>query len=175
MSFDAEREISKMWKNMHATQSEIGKTFYRWRKVALELAGPDADPKEVSVRAAEIFGRDIGKSLLPRLNWLKGEEGFLLNLGKAYANLWNTDGAVATVEKGEKPGEVFIRCTRDPWPTYAKEFGVPMEEVAMYRERLFQTILEDVSVFFNIKLRIEMQRAIPKGHGMWLMRLYKEE
>jgi len=175
MSFNAQKEVSKLWKNMHGAQSEVGKTFYRWRKVALDIAGPDADAKEVSLRAAEVFGKDIGKSLLPRLNWLKGEEGFLLNLGKAYANVWNTDGAVATVEKGENPGEVFIKCTRDPWPTYAKEFGVPMEEVALYRERLFQTILDDVSVFFNIKLNIEMQKAIPRGQGMWLMRLYKDE
>lgn len=175
MSFNAQKEVSKLWKNMHGAQSEVGKTFYRWRKVALDIAGPDADAKEVSLRAAEVFGKDIGKGLLPRLNWLKGEEGFLLNLGKAYANVWNTDGAVATVEKGENPGEVFIKCTRDPWPTYAKEFGVPMEEVALYRERLFQTILNDVSVFFNIKLNIEMQKAIPRGQGMWLMRLYKDE
>ena len=175
MSFNAEKEISKLWKNLHGAQSEVGKTFYRWRKVALDIAGPDADAREVSLKAAEVFGKDIGKSLLPRLNWLKGEEGFLLNLGKAYANLWNTDGAIATVEKGENATEVFIKCTRDPWPTYAKEFGVPMEEVALYRERLFQTILEDVSVFFNIKLNIEMQKAIPRGQGMWLMRLYKDE
>jgi hypothetical protein len=175
MSFNAEKEIATLWKNIHAAQSEIGKTFYRWRRVALELAGPDADPKEVSLKAAEVFGRDIGKSLLPRLNWLKGEEGFLLNLGRAYAGLWNTDGGIASAKAGELPGEVFIECTRDPWPTYAKEFGVSMEEVALYRERLFQSILEDVNVFFNIKLNIEMQKAIPRGQGMWLIRLYKDE
>ena len=175
MSFNAEKEIATLWKNLHAAQAEVGKTFYRWRGVALDLAGPDADPKQVSLKAAEVFGKDIGKSFLPRLNWLKGEDAFLLNLGRAYAGLWNTDGAVATAEAGENPGEVFIKCTRDPWPTYAKEFGVPMEEVTEYRERLFQSILEDVSVFFNIKLKIEMQKAIPKGHGMWLMRLYKDE
>jgi hypothetical protein len=49
-----------------------------------------------------------------------------------------------------------------------------MEEVALYRERLFQTILEDVSIFFNINLKIEMLKAIPRGEGMYLMRLYKE-
>ena len=70
---------------------------------------------------------------------------------------------------------MIIKCTRDPWPTYAKEFGVPMEEVALFRERLFKTILEDVSVFFNVKLDIEMQKAIPRGQGVWLMRLYKDE
>jgi hypothetical protein len=175
MPFNAEKEIANLWKSLHAAQSEVGKTFYRWRQVALDLAGPDADPKDVSLKAAEVFGKDIGKSLLPRLNWLKGEDAFLLNLGRAYAALWNTDGAVATAEAGEEPGEVIVKCTRDPWPTYAKEYGVSMEEVAQYRERLFRSILEDVSVFFNIKLDIEMLKAIPRGEGMWLMRLYKDE
>jgi hypothetical protein len=175
VSFDAEKQISTLWKNLHGAQSENGKTFYRWRRVALDLAGPDADALDVSLKAAEVFGKDIGKSFLPRLNWLKGEEGFLFNLGRSFAGLWNTDGGVATVEKGEKPGEVFVKCTRDPWPTYAKEYGVPMEEVALYRERLFQSILTDVSVFFNIKLNVEMLKAIPRGQGMWLMRLYKDE
>ena len=90
MSFNAEKEIASLWKNLHAAQTEVGKTFYRWREVALEMAGPGADPTEVSLKAAEVFGRDIGKSLLPRLNWLKGEDAFLLNLGRAYAGLWNT-------------------------------------------------------------------------------------
>jgi hypothetical protein len=47
--------------------------------------------------------------------------------------------------------------------------------VALYRERLFQSILTDVSVFFNIKLKIEMLKAIPRGQGMWVLRLYKDE
>jgi hypothetical protein len=48
-----------------------------------------------------------------------------------------------------------------------------MEEVALSRERLFQTILEDVSVFFNINLKIEMLKAIPRGEGLYLFKLYK--
>jgi len=175
MSFDAEKQISTLWKSLHGAQTENGKTFYRWRRVALDLAGPDADPLEVTLGAAEVFGKDIGKSFLPRLNWLKGEEAFIFNLGRSFAGLWNTEGAVATVEKGENPGEVLIKCTRDPWPTFAKEYGVPMEEVALYRERLFQSILTDICVFFNINLKIEMLKAIPRGQGMWLMRLYKVE
>jgi len=175
MSFDAEKEISRLWKSLHAAQDQIGKTYYRWRQAALELAGDDVDPLDVGLRAAEVFGRDIGKSLLPRLNWLKGEEGFLLNLGRALAGLWITDGGLAAAEKGEKAGEVLIRCTRDPWPTWAKQYGVSMNEVALCRERMLQTILVDVGVFFNIPLKIEMQKAIPKGQGMWLFRLYKDE
>ena len=56
-----------------------------------------------------------------------------------------------------------------------KEFGVPMEEVALSRERMYQAILEDVSVFMNVPLKIEMQKAIARGQGETVMRLYKAE
>lgn len=175
MSLNVEKEISGLWKSLQFAQAEIGKTYYRWRQVAIECAGPEANPAEIGLKAADLFGKDIGKSFLPRLNWLKGEDAFLMNLGRAFAGLWNVDGALAAAEKGEKSGEIMIKCTRDPWPTYAKEFGVPMEEVAVCRERMFQSILEDVSVFFNIPLKLEMLKAIPRGEGMWLMKLYKDE
>jgi hypothetical protein len=171
MPVDSEKEITKLWKNLHGAQSEIGKTYYRWRQVAIEFAGSDVKPLDIGLKAAEIFGKDIGKSFLPRLNWLKGEEGFMLSLGKALAGMWITDGGLATVEKGDNPSEVVVKCTRDPWPTWAKEFGIPMEEVAFCRERLFQSILEDVSIFFNINLKIEMQKAIPRGEGVTLVKL----
>jgi len=174
MPVDAEKEITRLWRSLHSAQGEICKTFYRWREVTLEFAGPDVKPLDVALKASEMMGKDIGKGLLPRLNWLKGEEGFMLNLGRALAGIWITEGGIATAEAGENPGEVLIKCTRCPWPTAAKEYGVPMEEVALSRERLFQTILEDVNVFFNINLKIEMQKAIPRGEGMYLLRLYKE-
>jgi hypothetical protein len=50
-----------------------------------------------------------------------------------------------------------------------------MEEVALCRERLFQSILEDVSVFFNISLKIEMLKAIPRGQGETVFKLCKAE
>ncbi len=165
MPVDSEKEITKLYRALHSAQDEIGKTFYRWRQVAVEFAGADANPQDVALRAAEIFGKDIGKSILPRMNWLKGEEGFMMILGKALAGLWNTDGGRAIAEKGENPGEVFIKCSRDPWPSWAKQFGVPMEEVALCRERMYQAVLEDVSVFMNIPLKIELQKAIPRGQG----------
>ena len=175
MPVDAEKEITRLWRALHSAQNEIGKTYYRWRQVALEFAGAGAKPLDVALRAAEVFGKDIGKSFLPRVNWLKGEEGFLLQVARLLAGLWITEGGLATVEKGENPGEMLIKCTRDPWPTWAKEFGVPMEEVALCRERMYQSILEDVGVFMNCPLKIEMQKAIPRGQGETVMRLYKAE
>ena len=174
MPVNAEKEISKLWRALHGAQGEICKTFYRWREVAIEFAGPDVKPMDVGLKAAEMMGKDIGKGLLPRLNYLKGEEGFMMGLGRSLAGIWVTEGGIAFAEKGENPSEVFVKCTRCPWPTAAKEFGVPMEEVALTRERLFQTILEDASVFFNINLKIEMLKAIPRGEGEYLLRLYKE-
>jgi hypothetical protein len=173
MAVDAEKEITRLWRALHGAQDEIGKTYYRWRQVALEFAGPGAKPLDVGLRAAEVFGKEVGKGFLPRLNWLKGEEAFLMNLGRSLADIWGTEGGLAAVEKGSKAGEVVIRCTRDPWPSWAKEYGVPMEEVALCRERMFQSILADVSVFFNVPLKIELVKAIARGQGETILRLYK--
>ena len=56
MPVDAEKEIAKIWRAMHSAQDEIGKTYYRWRQVAVEFAGEGAKPLDVALRAAEVFG-----------------------------------------------------------------------------------------------------------------------
>jgi len=173
MSFDPEKEITKLWRALHSAQDEIGRTYYQWREIALELAGPDANSMDITLKASEKIGKDVAKTFLPRLNWLKGEEAWLMSLAKLYAGIWANEGAIVKVEKGENPYEVLIKCTRDPWPTFAKEYGAPMEEVAVAREKMFQTILEDVNVFFNVNYKIEMVKAIPRGDGETLLRLYK--
>jgi hypothetical protein len=38
---------------------------------------------------------------------------------------------------------------------------------------MFQAILADVSIFFNIPLKIELLKAIPRGQGETVMRLSK--
>lgn len=171
MPVNAEKEITTLWKAKQAAQGEICKTYYRWREFAVGQAGENADPMTVALDAAEAFGRYIGKGLLPRLNLLKGDEAFLGMVAKQLAGTWATEGAVVKVEPGEKPTEALIRCTRDPWPSTAKTFGVPMEEVALTREKLFQGMLVDVSFFFNRPLSIEMQKAIPRGEGEWVFKL----
>ena len=173
MAFDAEKEISKLWRNLHRAQSEINRTRYRWRQAALEMVGPGAKPLEVSLKAAEITGREIGKGFLPRLNWLKGEEAWLMNLANSYAGQWINHGAIAKVEKGGNPFEVFIKWERCPWPTVAKEYGVKMEEDVLCCDRILQSALTDVNVFFNVDYKIETLKAIPRGEGMCLRRLYK--
>lgn len=175
MSFNAEKEIGKLWKSLHTAQDDIGKTYYRWRQAALDVAGPDADPKEVALRAAEIIGAEIGKGFLPRLNWLKGEEGWLKGLCANYAGQWINQGAVVKIEPGEKPFEVFLKWERCPWPTFAKEYDVDMEEDVLCCDKILQTILEDVNMFFNVNYKIETLKAIPRGQGVCLRRLYKVE
>jgi hypothetical protein len=173
MSFDAEKEISRLWGNLHSAQDEIGRTWYRWRQAALEMAGANAKSLDISLKAAEITGKEIGKSFLPRLNWLKGEEAWMTGLANGYAGQWINQGAVVTLEKGERPFEIFIKWERCPWPTFAKEYGVPMEEDVLCCDRILQTILVDANIFFNVNYKIETLKAIPRGQGVCLRRLYK--
>ena len=67
MPVETEREITKLWRALHGAQAEIGKTYYRWRQVAVEFAGDDVKPLDVGLRAAEVFGKDIGnlRSCIP--------------------------------------------------------------------------------------------------------------
>jgi hypothetical protein len=175
MSFDAEKEITKLWNNLHAAQADIGRTYYRWRQAALEIAGPDADPLEVGLKAAEVIGAELGKAALPRLNWLKGEEAWLRSLAGGIALNWITQGAVVKVEPGENPFEMFIKWERCPWPSFAKQYGVKMEEDVLCCDKILQSILPDVNTFFNVNYKIETLKAIPRGQGVCLRRLYKDQ
>ncbi len=174
MSYNAEKEVAKLWRNMHTAQSEIGKNYYRWRQAALEFAGPDADPLEVSLRAAEITGAEIGKTTLPRLNWLKGEQAWHMSLARAIASHWTNQGALVTVGGGDNDSELLIKWSRCPWPTYAKDYGVKMEEDVLCCDRILESILKDVNLFFNVNYKIETLKAIPRGQGACIRRLYKE-
>ena len=60
MPVNAEKEITKLWRTLHAAQGELCKTYYRWREVALEFAGPDTKPVDVALKAAEMMG-DFGE------------------------------------------------------------------------------------------------------------------
>ena len=173
MAFDAEKEISKLWGDLHGAQSEIGRTYFRWRQAALAVAGPNANPLEVSLKAAEIIGKELGKQSLPRLNFLKGEEAWLRSLAGGMAMQWIMQGAIVKIDKGEKPSEIFIKWERCPWPSFHKEYGVKMEEDVLCCDRILQSILPDVNTFFNVNYKIETLKAIPRGQGVCLRRLYK--
>lgn len=173
--FNAEKEVTKLWRDLHKAQDDIGKTYYRWRKVALELAGPDADPTEVGLKAAEVTGKELGKGLLPRLNWLKGEQAWLMSLGKSIAANWKAQGALVSVKPGDGDHELLIEWKRCPWPSFAKDYDAPMEEDVACCDRILQSLLTDVNIFFNVEYDIETLKAIPRGQGCCLRRLYKVE
>ncbi len=173
MPFDAEKEITRLWSHLGSVQGEIGRTYMRWRQAALEIAGPGANATDVGLKAAEVIGVEFGKGLLPRLNWLKGEEAWLMNLANQLAGRWITQGAVVKVEKGSNPFEVFLLWERCPWPTFAKEYNVEMEEDVVCCDAILKTSLRDVNAFFNVDYAIETLKAIPRGQGVCLRRLAK--
>ena len=175
MAVDPEKEISSLWRGLQGAQEATRRTFYQMRRAAIEFAGPGANPLDVGVRGWEIMAKDTGKSYLPRMNLLKGEEGLLMSVARAYQGLWTTNGAVVKIEKGKTPGEIFIKWERCPWPTSAKEFGVSMKEDLLGCDRYLQTFLDEVNAFLGTNLKVETQKAIPSGDGVCLRRLYKPE
>jgi len=175
MSFNAEKEITTMWKAMQGAQKDIGMIWYRWRKAVAETGNGNISPKELSLKAAEIYGDELGHGFLPRLNWLKGEEGFLKGLCGNIIGEWKKQGALVEVKPGDKPFEAYLIWTRCPWPTYCNQYGVDMEEDVQNCDQILQSILVPVNKFFGVNYSIETLKAIPRGQGQCLRRLYKVE
>ena len=96
-----------------------------------------------------------------------------MSLARSLSRNWSIQGAIVMIEPGEEPFEVFIKWERCPWPTYAKQYGVGMEEDVLTCDKILETILKDVNIFFNVNYEIETLKAIPRGQGMCLRRLYK--
>lgn len=175
MPVDAEREIIRLHGALRGAQGVIKTTFYEWRQTALELAGPNTEPLDIILKFWEIAGKDVAKNFLPALNMLKGEDAFMMNLARALAGTGIANGAVVKLEKGESPDEIFIKWERCPWPTFAKRYGASMQEDLLGCDKFLQTILDEVNLFFNTDLKLETQKAIPRGNGVCLRRLYKED
>ncbi len=175
MSFNAEKEITTMWKALQGAQKDIGLIWYRWRKAVAELGNGSISPRELSLKTAEIYGDELGHNILPRLNWLKGEEGFLKGLCGNIIAEWKKQGALVEVKPGDQPFEAYLIWTRCPWPTYCNQYGVDMEEDVLTCDQILQSILPPVNKFFGVNYNIETLKAIPRGQGQCLRRLYKVE
>lgn len=169
---DAEKEISRIWRALHAAQDNTIKTFYQWRNAAVELQ-PDANPSEIALKGWEAMAKDMGKGFLPRLSFSKGEEAFLKQVAGLYVNVWQGFGAIVKIEKGSNPMEAFIKWERCPWPSFAKDYGAPLSEDVKGCDLVLQTTLDLVNSFMNTNFKIETQKAIPRGEGVCLRRLYK--
>ncbi len=55
MAFDAEREVTRLWKGLQGAQAEAGANWFRWRQAVLSVAGPDADSLQVSLKALDRY------------------------------------------------------------------------------------------------------------------------
>jgi hypothetical protein len=172
MAVDPEKEISSLWNALRGAQDANRRTFYQMRHAAIECAGPDPDPFDIGVRCWEVMAKETGKSYLPRMNLLKGEEGLLMSVARAFQGLWSTNGAVVEIEKAENAGEVLVKWTRCPWPTSAKEYGASMKEDLTGCDRYLQTFVDEVNAFLGTDLKVETQKAIPSGDGVCLRRIY---
>ena len=175
MAVNPEKEISSLWRALQGSQGATRKMFYQMRRVLLEGAGPDVNPLDVGVKAWESIGRDTGKAYLPRMNLLKVVEGLMMSVARAYQGLWTTNGALTKIDKGENPNELFIKWERCPWPTSAKEHGASMKEDLQGCDKYIQTFLDEVNAFLGTNLKIETQKAIPRGDGVCRRRLYNPE
>ncbi len=92
MAFDAEKEITKLWGDLHAAQSEIGRTYFRWRQAALAVAGPKANPLEVSLKAAEIIGKELGKAVPAAAQLPERGRGVAQEPGRRHGNAMDYAG-----------------------------------------------------------------------------------
>lgn len=172
MPVDAEKEISRLHRALHGAQDSTIKTFYQWRGVAVDLA-PNVDPTEIALKGWGAMAQNMGKGFLPRLNFKKGEQAFLNLVAGLYASTWQGFGAVAKVEPGSNPMEVFIKWERCPWPAIAKDYGAPLSEDVKGCDLVLQVTLDMVNAFMGTAFKIETQKAIPRGEGQCLRRLYK--
>jgi hypothetical protein len=172
MAVDPEKEISGLWNALRGAQDATRRTFYQMRQAAIECAGPDANPFNIGVRCWEIMGKDTGKSYLPRMNLLKGEEGLLMSVARAFQGLWSTNGAVVDIQKGDTASEVLVIWQRCPWPTSAKEHGASMKEDLTGCDHYLQAFIDEVNAFLGTDLKVETQKAIPSGDGVCLRRIY---
>jgi hypothetical protein len=175
MAVEPEKEISSLWRALQGSQGATRRMFYQMRQALLEVADPESNPLDVGVKAWEIIGKDTGKSYLPRMNLLKGIEGLMMSVARAYQGLAATNGALVKIDKGENPNELLIKWERCPWPTSAKEHGASMKEDLQGCDMYLQTFLDEVNAFLGTNLKIETHKAIPSGDGVCLRRLYNPE
>jgi hypothetical protein len=172
MPVDAEKEITRLWRALHGAQDTAIKNFYQWRKVAVELA-KNGNAMEIGLKGWEAMGQDLGKSFLPRLGFKKGENGFVQNVAGLIAGAWQGYGALAGAREGAAPSEAIITWTRCPWPSFAKDFEVPMKEDVAGCDLALNIIVDMANAFMGTSLKIETLKAIPRGEGMCVRRLYK--
>ena len=169
MPIDSEKEIRKLMTKFEALQNINRATWYEWRQAAIECARPEFKPLELVLKAWEVVGHDTAKAYFNMLDLSKPT--FLEDIGKCIVQSSTMMGENAKIVKGNGPNEVFIQWDRCPWPEFARRYQVPMEEDVLGCDKWFQTVIEDVNQLFNTNVKLETQKAIPRGDGVCVRRL----
>lgn len=173
MAFDAEKEITSLWRAFHGVQDDQRNTFYQWREACLQMLGEGADPMDVALKAWEVIGIDTAKAYFPRTNLAK--PNWLQAMANNFVATWMMRGAKIRLEKGANDNEVLIIWDRCPFPTAAKQYGASMAEDLAGCDMGLKTTVAQLAAFTNKKLHIETLKAIPKGQGACVRRLWVEE
>lgn len=170
--FDAEAEITKLWAKCQGAQDEIRRAFYTARAAAIDSAGDGADEMAIGLKQWQFRGHDAAKSYFPRINLTKGS--LAEQVGQLLVGTWRTQGAVVRLQKSENPDECFVVWDRCPWPTAAKNYGAPMAEDVGGCDLMLQTAVADVALFIGRTIKIETTKAIPRGEGKCVRRIWVE-
>jgi hypothetical protein len=169
MSVNPEKEIRTLMKKFEALQNINRATWYEWRQAAIECAQPKFKPLDLVLNAWEIVGHDTAKAYFGMLDVSKPT--FLEDIAKCIVMSSTMMGETAKVIKGENENEFFVQWDRCPWPEFARRYNAPMEEDVLGCDKWFQTVIEDINQLFNTKVKLETQKAIPRGDGCCLRRL----
>ena len=174
MPVDTEKEIRKLMTKFEALQNINRATWYEWRQAAIECARPEFTPEDLVLKAWEVVGHDTAKAYFGMLDVSK--PSFLEDIASCIIMSSTMMGENARVIKSEtgNENEVFIQWDRCPWPEFARRYGAPMEEDVLGCDKWFQTVIEDINQLFNTKVKLETQKAIPRGDGVCLRRLSME-
>jgi hypothetical protein len=172
MPVDPEKEIRKLMTKYEALQNINRATWYEWRAAAIECARPEFKPMDLVLKAWEVVGHDTAKAYFGMLDVSKSS--FLEDIAKCIVQSSIMMGENAKIIKSEEPNEVFVQWDRCPWPEFARRYDAPMEEDVQGCDKWFQTVIEDINQLFNTKVKLETQKAIPRGDGVCIRRLSME-
>jgi hypothetical protein len=166
---DPEKEIRKLLTKFEALGNITRATWYEWRQAAIETARPEFTPLDLVLKAWEVVGHDTAKAYFGALDVSKPT--FVEDIGKCIVNSSLMMGEDAKLVKGGSENEVFVQWDRCPWPEFARRYGAPMEEDVLGCDKWFTTVIEDINALFNTNVRLETQKAIPRGDQCCLRRI----
>jgi hypothetical protein len=173
MAVDPQKEIRKLMQKFETLQKINRASWYEWRQAAIECARPELKPLDIVLRAWEIVGHDTAEAYFQMLDVTKPT--FLRDLAGCIVYSSLMMGESARIVDSDKENEVFVEWTRCPWPEFARRYGAPMEEDVLGCDKWFVTCIDDVNKLFNTRVRLKTLKAIPRGDGKCVRRLWIAE